>query len=515
LTGALLAAAWVAPGVALSAPAWCDVEGAQKLHTTSLEDLYTTTDARDAVLLIVGGTCYPDQDAQAQAKQIEQSRQAWSKKLNMNDADWKDAAEWAQRPQVERNNTSIYATQKRAWSAYTPVDQYGGLKNSTLGDSSKVVDPHYMADAFGAKMTNAGRLAYIEECIRDDRDTAPVRFAMCAADIAAYDPAKLATELRGDTEHDGYQRMSIRFSAYELGPKLAEHAKKVKELQGKDPAYAKMFVLADEATKAWSKADPALVALMSNIDDARTTNSRKASEGCQEKTWDAWKKYVASIPAKEFAALKGEGEWDFLGPALGLILNSTNGYLAGLAMNQCAALDRNGNYLIRQLGGNLSRWPGFRGPRTAALTAITTAGLELDDRDARLEFPDLNRPWIMGSGSSSGGGKGVIASVKKKGDKAEIEFRKEKVKQTRCTKGHYTNRVTQITSSGQLIYQYICTAEVNETIIVAPFPPQTVDARFVGGLEPGQLVVVVEDVVVVAFKKGGSTPVVVGGVEVK
>jgi hypothetical protein len=121
----------------------------------------------------------------------------------------------------------------------------------------------------------------------------------------------------------------------------------------------------------------------------------------------------------------------------------------------------------------------------------------------------------MGSGSSSGGGKGVIASVKKKGDKAEIEFRKEKVKQTRCTKGHYTNRVTQITSSGQLIYQYICTAEVNETIIVAPFPPQTVDARFVGGLEPGQLVVVVEDVVVVAFKKGGSTPVVVGGVEVK
>jgi hypothetical protein len=507
----VLAGAWTAPSLATAAPAWCNVEGAQKLAVSSLDDLYSEDDPRDALMTLVAATCYPDSDAKAQAKQIETTRQAWSKKLAMTDADWADAADWAQRPQVERNSPSIYATEKRAWTAFTPIDQYGAILNSTMGDSSKVTDAEYLVDALGDKLTETGRFAYISLCIQER--SGPVRWAMCQPDIAALNLTKLATELRGDTQHNGYQRMTIRLAVFESGPKLAEHANRVKELKAKDPAYAKMFTLAEGAWKSWASVDASLVALMTNIDDARVTNSRKASEGCEAKTWDAWKRVVGGIPAKSFAALKGEDNWSFFSPAIALILNNPNGYLAGLALNQCGMLNKDTNYLVRELGENLGSWPGFRGPRGASHTTILTAGLELDDRDQRIEYPDLERPWLHRQTGSSGGGKGVVASMKTSGAKTTIEFKKEKVKQTRCTKGHYTNRVTQITSSGSIIYQYICTAEVNETIIVAPFPPATVNSRYVEALKVGMLVTVVEDVVAVAYK--GETPVVVAGVGVK
>lgn len=110
----------------------------------------------------------------------------------------------------------------------------------------------------------------------------------------------------------------------------------------------------------------------------------------------------------------------------------------------------------------------------------------------------------------------MIASIKVSGDKATITFKKEKVKQTRCTEGHYTNRITMISASGEVSYQYVCTKQINETIVVAPFDPQTVHARYVTGLKPGMFVETIEDVVTVAYdKNGASVPKVVAGVAVK
>lgn len=516
--GSAFAALVAGHALAQAAPAWCNMPDAQKLSLSGndLERLYTETDARNVVMTVVAATCYPDEDARGQAKQIELTRQAWSKKLGMTDADWADAAAWAQAPQYERNNLNLWPTKKRAWSAYTPIDQYGAIKNSTLGDSSATHDQAYMVDAFGAKLTEVGRLAYITECIRDEESTAPVRWAMCAGDVAAFDAKKFETELRGDTDHNGFERMTLRFALYEALPNIAAHAGKVKELKAKDPAYAKMFDIAEQATKDFAKVDPKLLELMGKIDDARVTNSRKASEGCEVVTWDAFKGAVAAIGAKPFAALKGEDNWDFFRGAVGKIVSTPNGYLASLALNQCGVLKDDENYLVRELGENMAFWPGFRGPRNATHTAILTAGLELDDRDARIDYPDLSRPWLHRQTGSSGGGRGVVASIKIKGDKATVEFKKEKVKQTRCTKGHYTNRVIQITSSGSVIYQYVCTKEITETIVVAPSPPLTVNARYVAGLKAGMYVVIVEDVVTVAYpKSSAAAPAVLAGVAVK
>lgn len=77
------------------------------------------------------------------------------------------------------------------------------------------------------------------------------------------------------------------------------------------------------------------------------------------------------------------------------------------------------------------------------------------------------------------------------------------------------SRVTRICSSGQLTYAYVCTKEIAEPLVVAPFPPRIVKARHVTGLEPGRYVEVIEDLVSVASPTGrAAMPTVVGGVPV-
>jgi hypothetical protein len=496
-------------------PGWCkSAEGKLNVYGP-LKDVYSEQDPLDAVYSLVAATCFPDDDAKSEAKQLEATRQEWSKRLAMSEEDWADAAVWASHDQGSRNAPSLYPRDtKMAWSQWSPVDQYGGILSSTMGDSSRVVDAAYLTDAFGARLSEAGRLAYISVCLGSNAGV--VEMAMCQPDIAALDPKKLSAELRADTAHDGYQRMIVRIAAYQLQPKLKQRAADVKALRAKDPGYEKMFALAEATRKDFGKADGKLIELLSVMDDARVTNSRKASEGCGEKTWEAWKGVVSAIPAKSFGAIRGEPGNSFLEQAMALVIGSPNGYLASMSLYLCGTVTDKEDYLIRILGSALSRWPGFRGPRTAAHTAILTAGITLDDRDARVEYPDVGRPWISGSGSSGGGGTGEVASVKAKGATATIEFAKVKSKQTECTKGHQTNRVTQIRPDGSLIYEYVCQATKVVTINEPPAPPQSVNVRYSGGLKKGMFVSVVEDVVTVAYPKNGApNPSFVAGIAVK
>lgn len=496
-------------------PGWCkSAEGKLNVYGP-LEDVYTEQDPLDAVYSLVAAICFPDEDARRDLKKLEATRQEWSKRLAMSEDDWADAAVWASHGQGERNAPSLYPRDtKMAWSQWSPVDQYGGILNSTMGDSSRVVDAAYLTDAFGAKLSEAGRLAYITVCLGSNAGV--VEMAMCQPDIAALDSKKLSVELRADTAHDGYQRMIVRIAAYQLAPKLKQRAADVKALVAKDPGYAKMFGLAEGARKDFAKVDGKLLELLGTMDDARVTNSRKASEGCGEKTWEAWKGVVSAIPAKSFGALHDEPGNSFLEQAMALVIGSPNGYLASMSLYLCGAVTEKEDYLIRILGSALSRWPGFRGPRTAAHTAILTAGITLDDRDARIEYPDVGRPWIEGSGSSGGGGTGEVAAVKAKGATTTIELAKVKTKQTECTKGHQTNRVTQIRSDGSLVYEYVCQATKVVVINEPPAPPQTVNSRYAAGLKKGMFVHVTEDVVTVTYPKNGATnPSFVAGIPVK
>ena len=496
---------------AAAPPAWC--KGGDEKPTYYLKTLYTEADAYQALISLVAASCYPDSDLANQDKQIVALRDAWSKKLALTEADWTDVSEWAHLPKYLRGDPRISVTDRQAaWSKYTPLDQYGALSSSDIGQ----VDGAYLADAFGAKLTQLGRLGYVAQCVDTGSSDPAVKWAMCATDAAQLDLGKIAGEIRGDTTHSAGDRMTARIVAYEvIAKKLPRYLADTKALRAKDPAYVTMFALGEAAHKAWSATDARWIALAADLDDARATGSRAASAGCIAKTWEAWKSVVAAVPAKRLTAIHPEVGNQFAPQLMAAVVGEANGYLAALAINECAQLEGKVDYLSRVIGYAIERWPGFRGPRTATQTAILVAGLKLDKRDASIDFPELKRDWIRGDGGNSNFGLGGVESVKIEGERATVTFAKEKVTQTRCTKGHYTSQISQIMSDGTVVYYYVCDKEVTETIEVPPSPPMYIGARYAAGLKKGMTVQITDDVAVVAYPKGKGAPALVTGVEVK
>lgn len=503
--GALL----VQHATAAAAPAWCKA-GPEK-PTYNLKTLFGEADATSALVQLVAAGCYPEAELAPYAKQLETLRQMWSKRLFLTEADWSEVSEWAHLPRGERNDDRFFPRDRQAaWSSYSALDQFAALRDDTGG-----VDLAYIADAFGAKLTQPGRLAYVRWCLeRKDQDDGPVVLAMCAADAAALDAAKLAAEISADRTHGVADRMAARIVAYETLAKLPQWKADVTALRAKDPAYDRMFVLARGAHDAWAKVDAGAIALAAELDDARVTGSRRASAGCVAKSRDAWQAAVKAIGAKRVGAIHGQPGNDVLPQLVALAVAEPAGYLAGLALHMCARLESAEDALTQMLGAALVRWPGFRGPRTGTQAAILTADLKLDRRDQQIAFPDVARPWIEGNRDVGTYARAVVSSVKVEGEHAIVTFAKQKVRQTRCTRGHYTSRISQIMSDGTVVYYYQCDAEVQETVEVAPAPPAKVHARYAAGVKAGMTAVVSDDVLVVAYDKAG-TPAIVTGVEVK
>lgn len=513
---ALLCLAGTAAPAAAAPPAWCKGAGEDKadfILDRALKDDDVVWNVHD----LVGALCFPDGEASGKASELMAAWQAWSKKLEMNESDWSDAAAWAVAPQSSRypNTTLPPEDAKKRWSALDPVEQYLAL-NYDLGDEK---DANYLADALGPKLSEAGRLAYVlTACLNSNAKE--VQWAMCQPDLDAFDFKKLVAELRADKKHPGATRFLIRLAAYQLLPeKLRERGPEIKAARDKDPAFAKMFELAAAARKQWEgtwKSDAALLDLALQMDDARVSRSRKAFADCDDKTWSAWKDAVGAIPAKRFGEVqRDEYLIEYKSGLLAVIAGDPRGYLAATAFYACQANGEKPDPLVRSLGILLERWPGFRGPRTAAHTAILTAGLELDDKDARIEYPDVYRRWFSQNGSTNGGGVGTIKSVTPQGDNVRVEFAPKLEKQLQCTESKRTNRITQIRSDGTLVYETLCLKSATVTVD-RKSAPQTIKARYGAGLKPGMSVITVEDALIGAWPKDGvNTPAIIGGVAVK
>ncbi len=510
LLGALCALA-AHSTTAEAAPSWC--KGGEDSPVYSLKTLFSETDAHDALRNLVAASCYPGDDVAAMTKQIAAARAAWSKKLGLVEADWAEVSDWAHLPTNLRAADRIEVKDRQApWSAYSPLDQFGALSMADIGP----VDAAYLADAFGAKLTQLGRLGFVGQCVASSATDPAVMYAMCAADVAALDFGKVAAEIRADPTHNATDRMIARLLAYDITTrKVPKYLVDTRALRAKDPAYETMFSLGQAAHAQWAKADPTLISLVSDLDDARVSGSRKASAGCATRAWDAWKATVAKLPAKRLADVQPTSGNDFAPQLIAILIAEPNGYLAALALGECATLEGNPDYLTTAISEGLERWPGFRGPRSGTQSAILTAGLKLDQRDASIEYPEIKHAWLGGGGGVGDSGVGALESVKIDGDSATLVSAKHKVTQPRCVRGHYSNRITRVTQEGQFIYDYVCDQSIIETIEVSAFPPKTVKARYATGLKAGMTVRIAEDVVVVAYPKGKGVPAIVTGVEVK
>ncbi|MFN0248375.1 MAG: hypothetical protein ACKV2T_15900 [Kofleriaceae bacterium] len=496
----------VAASTAEAAPRpWCSTPGVEKLSIdTNLASIAREPEAHRVLYALVAATCVPDREATANAAWVDKLRLTWSQKLHLTEDDWADVAQWATEPlHLRMDSMFSRADDKLAPTAYSSSQQFERMERE--------YDPAYFADLLGDRLTQAGRMGYVMRCLQGP----PLAWAMCASDIAALDPAKLSSEVRSDARLSGFERTRLRIEAHALAPQLAGHAKKVRELVDKEPGYAQMFAVAKTASATFAKASPTLVAMVTALDDARATRSRRATDGCREKTWTALSQVVSAIPAKQFTGLEHAVTNPILTQAFAKVVAAPDGYLAALAVTTCASLENKADYLVNTLGALLGRWPGYRGPRTTAHTMVLAAGIQFDDRDLKIEGPDVDRTWLVQGTSSRGGGTGTVESLKVTGDKLILSYAKIKGTQQRCVRGHHTHRITQIRSDGAFVYEYVCLEERTETYAEPPAPPQTIDPRYAEGLKPGMFVTNVEEVIILAFAKGAKIPSFVAGIPVK
>ena len=363
-------------------------------------------------------------------------------------------------------------------------------------------------------------MGYIEHCISTNENQ-EVTWAMCAGDIAAFDTKKLAAEIRSDKIADGYGRTIFRMKAWALKKKLADHAAAVKELIAKDEAFGKMFDIAANARKEWdsrASSRAALLELVAQMDDGRITSSRKALEGCDDKTQAAWAAAVGKIPAKSWEHMRTNPETAkrFIDQAIGPIINDPDAELASLALMMCAQANDRSDYVVDGLASSLAYWPGYRGPRSAALTAIVSAGLTFDDRDFKLRIPSVRHEWVKLKYSQSGGfGRGVLSQAKSDGKKIHVVFQAKLENQVQCAKSRTTNRLERIDSDGRLVYAEQC-LQTKTVVVNKASDPQNVSTRYAAGVKPGAYVEIYGDVTAAVWDKASSAvPSVVMGVPVR
>jgi len=492
-------------------PGWCKAYGG-RADRESIESALQSENVRDAVASIVVNTCFPEDEAKKQAKELEAARQKIGQRLNMSEDAWADAAEWTSGQRSSRSDTypSNRPARDLAFSAHSPTQQYYTLIYDDL-------EINYKADVLDAKLTETGRLGYIFNCIkpRNVGDRA-VQWAMCQGDIDAYDPKKIPAELKADQTASGFDRMIIRFMADRAAADLKAHAESVKQLIAKDEAYGKVFEAAKQGRKAFATVDAKLIAAALAMDDARVTESRKAYAGCLDKTWPALTKAIAALPAAKFGNMNADPDTTpYPVQAIGVIVGDPVGYLTANSYFICSKNESDTGPFANKLASAMMWWPGFRGPRTAAHSTILNAGIELDKKDAKLDFPTERLGW-MGAGDGKGDyGRGVVGGVKVTGDTATITFAPKMEQQSRCTASKRTNRITRIDSSGNLIYETICTASKSVTVNTAS-SPVTVGSRFLGGLKVGMNALVYQGAVQMAWAKNGAKlPSIVLGTAVK
>ncbi len=511
---------------AQAAPAWCGAEGVQKpFGNAYVKDALTKKDPRDALPDLVVVSCWPDDEAKSRMKEIDAARAKWSKALDLTEADWADVAQWSMEGAANRNSTDISVdyNKKYAWTTMGPLDQFAaivrGLPNNGSGNSYS--DYTYLTDAFGPRLSETGRMGYIiKACLNDNTDSTVVEWAICAPDLALFDKKKMGDEIRKDNSRKPFDKMIVRIQGFFLDEKIKEMQPKWKAAKEKDPAFAKVFEIAEKTRKDWNniwKTEAAALDLMLAMDDVRQTSSRKLKEGCFEKTWPAVKAAISKVEAKRFEGFSTDIADSWLAPAVGVVSNSPSGWLALAAYHTCTrdfnSSSDNKDSLSSTIGSVLSFLPGYRGPRTAAQTAIMNAGLQLDDASAKIEFPSIDYRGKF-SGMAARGYFATVAKVTVKGDQATVTFKPKLEKQEQCASSKSTNRISMISSSGTIYYESVCLKWKNVVVDRSP-DPQTVDKRYVEGLKPGMNVIIGSPMVMAAFNKGKKVPSIVAGAAVK
>jgi hypothetical protein len=408
--------------------------------------------------------CSTNPAVDAQRGQIDRAREAWGKKYGLVGADWADMIAYS-----KINGYTFEADlSTKNLAGLTPIDQFIAIENGLVGhNQTPIADQIYAADALGTHLTQTGRLAFLTKvCFKEpplfvgDHGLAAT-WAICQADLDAFDLQKLYAELRSDTAHDPADRMYLRFVAHDAPAQIANVRKREQALLANDAEYKRVFAVAAKAAATWQGAvakQPDLLQLAQDMDGAVLSHSRRAYAGCAARTEAALEHAVATIPAKAFDRMydvRDAPDSGFGAKAAAVLANNPLVYLAGTAFALCQPTTGRAAYLTAAFG----EMPGFRGPRSAAQTALLTAEFKFDDMSKKkLPVPGTgHRPIgsvVKGANTMTAGG--VVKGLKPKKNLVQVNLQKTLIKQEDCVKEHSTHRITRIRSDGTIQYQSIC-----------------------------------------------------------
>lgn len=461
-------------GTASAAPAWCKDAPADASY--NLRDLSAKEPAKVLVTLALA-TCRPTPEASAGAAQIEASRQAWGKKLGLIEADWADVIAFSQ---MELSGwgtpTKLPPLSVKDYTKASPLDQYIVIKDKIALDAARSVEfrgGEYAADMFEPNLSEVGRFAMVDACldIEPEARAAPAFYALCQADLDAFDRAKFLTQLRNDTAHaaDGGYKHHLRLRLSTVAKRMTEHADAVKKILATDAQYKKLWDGAAKGRAMYAAAsiDPALVSLAARLDAAVVFQSRKMFDGCEAETEAALAKVIGEkVSANAFKDAPRDqprGKFDYDSP--NRIAPPTFGGAAGpiladipelmYVMNPYIQCHKPDNMTSKYLKGLLKYRPQMRGPRRAALGGMLREKIVLDDMNAKVDYPAAVQPYETYNPTTETEG-GVVSTVTDDGDYVLVGFDKKLTKGEDCIQSHYTNRVTRVNSDGSLSYELVC-----------------------------------------------------------
>jgi hypothetical protein len=435
-------------------PAWCG-NATFDANSEEVRTIGMSKDIHELVPAIANALCTPNPDIDPHRGEIEAARQALGPKLGMADADWADAAAW-----VKTNDRSFKAAlSTKDLAQLTPLDQYQAISKGFDG----IADALYATDVLDQHLTETGRLAFIDWCLKNDSvaraDGDVSKWAVCWPDVEKLDAAKVFAEIKADSGHDGVAKMWLRFHVYDLPAAIKEVTDRKAALIKKDDVYQKVFNVAAKARGEWARgvgSNGKLLALALSMDAATFFHSRKLLDGCDAKTADALAAALSTIPGKAFTGMHDDREMTkkgFAESAAPLLVNTPAVNVAAAAYAECHPKTATSDYLKAYL----QNVPGSRGPRNTALAAVMGETFVFDDTNAgKMEFPQFNgRPYSRSGGSIMSSG-GVVKSVKPDKTSLTVALEKTTMKQEDCVKEHHSNHVSRIRSDGVIEYEMIC-----------------------------------------------------------
>ena len=505
----LIAAALAAPHLASAGiPAWCGShEGHYSSGRTALDPA-----PEQAVTGIIEGRCsknaYHESGGPSEAE-LEKARTTWSQRLLMTEDDWAEAVAWSENNELGRDLST------KDLASLTPVDQLRLFR-----DSFRPASEMYLADVLESRLSEAGRLGLLISCVGEkaapsDRDKVGA-WALCQGDMNQFDFKKLSDQLHADTAHAGAARFWARLHGYAMTQRIAEIRAAEKKLVAGDAEFQKVFDTANAARAEWATTvgkNQELLALALSTDSGVLMSSRKQLDGCEAKTTAALAAAVATLPAKAFVGMhdqRDDPKTGFVHAVGPLLANTPITSVALIAFLECQKTTD----AAKALGYFAGSVPGYRGPRSAAASALLAADFKFDDPKTNLVIDSGgHRPYrdFIDATRSAGG---VVKAIHKNGDTITVEIQKTKIVQEECVAEHDSNRIAEI-SDGKVHYQRICdkTAMVTHDTTWNDF---TLDARYAGTLKPGVLFSAAgRDLIAVWPSKTAKSPTWVLGAAIK